>query len=274
MVRVDPDNRTVGISAPCSIHADVDCYIDKGISMLYVGEKIPREIAAGVPRKALHAKDSNAFAAAVVGEVCSACPGFEPGDFRSDPLAARRLLHATTATELGVAEHRPGVEPLIDYLSIGAAPAPVHAWYKRLLNNPPQTDVREAVRSMCGFLLGTDEACPQLPAPHLGNIVRSLRAREATPRLLSEIRVAIAQVKTVVENFDPQAIEWMKLVVEESARVGEVTPEDLGCAIERIDLSLEPDLSYGMDQDGPGSGKFTSNLLLLVFSGSTLTYSL
>jgi hypothetical protein len=62
----------------------------------------------------LSAKDSSGFAAAMVGAVCGTVGGFVPADFRSDPMAARRLLHATTATELGVTEHRPGVEPLLE----------------------------------------------------------------------------------------------------------------------------------------------------------------
>lgn len=219
VVKVDTDNRTVGVSAPCSIHAELECYIDPGISVLFVGkgQAVPREIANGVPRRSLPAKDAAAFASAVVGAVCAECPGFTPDDFRSDPLAARRLLHATTATELGVAENRPGVEPLLDHLTISSAPPPVHAWYKRLLNNPPPSDVREAIRLLCEHLLDDEaDAQPQFATPHLGNVVRSLRAREATPRLLSQIRDATAQVMDVMKQLDPQVIEWMRLVVDES----------------------------------------------------------
>ena len=219
VVKVDTDNRTVGVSAPCSIHAEIDCYIDSRISMLFVGkgQTVPREIAPGVPRRSLPAKDTMGFADAVVAAVCTECPGFAPRDFRSDPLAARRLLHATTATELGVAENRPGVEPLLDYLCIGSAPPPVRAWYKRLLNNPPSADVREAVRMLCKYLLDDDaDAHPQFSTPHLGNIVRSLRAREATPRLLHQIRDATAQVMNIMQQLDPHVIEWMRVVVEDS----------------------------------------------------------
>jgi len=47
VVKVDTDNRTVGVSAPCSIHAELECYIDPGISVLFVGkgQAVPREIA-------------------------------------------------------------------------------------------------------------------------------------------------------------------------------------------------------------------------------------
>eukprot|EP01043_Picozoa_sp_COSAG02_P029841 COSAG02_NODE_1876_length_10570_cov_3.717887_3_plen_573_part_00 len=219
IVKVDTDNRTVGVSAPCSIHAEIDCYIDPRVSVLFVGkgQVIPREIAPGVQRRSLSAKDTAEFVAAVVAAVCTECPGFVPLDFRSDPLAARRLLHATTATELGVAENRPGVESLLDYLAIGSAPPPVRSWYKRFLNNPPSADVREAVRMLCDYLLDDDaETHPQFVTPHLGNIVRSLRAREATPRLLSQIRGATAQVMSVMQQLDPQVIERMSVVVEDS----------------------------------------------------------
>ena len=43
------------------------------------------------------------------------------------------------------------------------------------------------MRQLCAYLLQTDDAHPQLPTPHLGNIVRNLRAREATVSLLSEV---------------------------------------------------------------------------------------
>ena len=48
-------------------------------------------------------------------------------------------------------------------------------------------------------------------------------------------------MKTVVESLDPQAIEWMNLVVEETARIGDVAAEELTAAIARIDLTLEPE---------------------------------
>ena len=269
VVVVDPDNRTVGTSAPCSVHAELDSFIPRNSSVLFVRGSVPPEVAPGVRRRTLPPIDSQSFAEAVVGAVCEEVVGFAPSDFRSDPLEARRLLHATTAAELGVAEQRPGVPRLLDHLAHGAVPPTVRAWYKRLLNNPPRGalppfarqcrgrtyfrvscagEVREAIRQLLTYLLSDrPDALPQLPTVHMGNVVRSIRTREATPRLLAEVRTAADSVAKLMGGLDEDVVGWMRLVAEETARVEHVSVEDLAAAVARIDLSLEP------EHDGAGA---------------------